>query len=92
MTIRERVDRLRVEGATVSLTLDQRVATGFNRPTWVGAAPGDPDALWVLEQPGRLVRLQGERRETQVDLGDRGSSADDEGAAADGVDCQPGPP
>jgi glucose/arabinose dehydrogenase len=49
----------------------ERVATGLNRPTWVGAAPGDPDALWVLEQPGRLVRLHGDRRETRVDLTDQ---------------------
>ena len=49
----------------------ERVATGFNRPTWVGSAPGDPDALWVLEQPGRLVRLRGARRSTEVDIGDR---------------------
>ena len=49
----------------------QRVATGFNRPTWVGGAPGDPDALWVLEQPGRLVRVRGEHRRTRLDLTDR---------------------
>ena len=49
----------------------QRVATGFNRPTWVGSAPGDPEALWVLEQPGRLVRLRGERRKTELDISDR---------------------
>ncbi|HEX2160735.1 MAG TPA: PQQ-dependent sugar dehydrogenase [Thermoleophilaceae bacterium] len=34
-----------------------RIATGLNRPTFVGAAPGDTGALWVLEQPGRVVRL-----------------------------------
>jgi glucose/arabinose dehydrogenase len=37
----------------------ERIATGLNRPTFVGAAPGDPDALWVLEQPGRVLRLSG---------------------------------
>ena len=46
----------------------ERIATGLNRPTWVGVAPGDPDALWVLEQPGRVVRLRGGRRQTVVDL------------------------
>jgi len=46
----------------------ERVATGLNRPTWVGVAPGDPDALWVLEQPGRVVRLRGKRRTTVIDL------------------------
>jgi glucose/arabinose dehydrogenase len=45
----------------------ERVATGFNRPTWVGAAPGDPGALWVLEQPGRVVRLANGRRTTLLD-------------------------
>jgi glucose/arabinose dehydrogenase len=48
----------------------ERIATGFNRPTWVGSAPGD-DALWVLEQPGRVIRLDGERRSTVLDLGER---------------------
>jgi glucose/arabinose dehydrogenase len=46
----------------------ERVATGLNRPTWVGVAPGDPGALWVLEQPGRVVRLEGRRRSTVIDL------------------------
>ena len=46
----------------------ERVATGLNRPTWVGVAPGDPGALWVLEQPGRVVRVDGRRRTTAIDL------------------------
>jgi glucose/arabinose dehydrogenase len=46
----------------------ERVATGFNRPTWVGVAPGDPRALWVLEQPGRVVRLHRGRRTTVVQV------------------------
>lgn len=46
----------------------ERIADGFNRPTWVGAAPGDARALWVLEQPGRVIRLEGARRETKLDL------------------------
>jgi glucose/arabinose dehydrogenase len=49
----------------------ERVASGLNRPVWVGSAPGDPGALWVLEQPGRIVRLQGETRTTLLDLSDR---------------------
>jgi glucose/arabinose dehydrogenase len=49
----------------------ERIAVGLNRPTYVGAAPGDPDALWVLEQPGRVVRLGGDgSRTTQLDLTD----------------------
>jgi glucose/arabinose dehydrogenase len=46
----------------------KRIASGLNRPTWVGAAPGDDGALWVLEQPGRVVRLHGTRRRTLLDL------------------------
>jgi glucose/arabinose dehydrogenase len=46
----------------------ERIAGGFNRPVWVGAAPGDPDALWVLEQPGRVVRLADGAPTTVLDL------------------------
>jgi glucose/arabinose dehydrogenase len=46
----------------------ERIASGLNRPVWVGAAPGDPDALWVLEQPGRVVRIAGGRRTTLLDI------------------------
>jgi glucose/arabinose dehydrogenase len=46
----------------------ERLATGLNRPTFVGVAPGDPDALWVLEQPGRVVRLHQGRRTIMLDL------------------------
>ncbi len=43
------------------------VATGFDRPTFVGAAPGDPSGLWVVEQPGRVVRIDGQRRDVALD-------------------------
>jgi glucose/arabinose dehydrogenase len=49
----------------------ERIATGLNRPTYVGVAPGDDDAMWVLEQPGRVVRIVGSRRTTVLDLRDR---------------------
>src|SRR5215218_10720996 len=49
----------------------ERVATGLNRPVWVGAAPGDPDALWMLEQPGRVVRMADGERTTLLDLSDQ---------------------
>ncbi len=49
----------------------ERVATGLNRPVWVGAAPGDPDALWVLEQPGRVIRIADVRRTTLLDISDQ---------------------
>jgi len=45
-------------------------AEGFNRPTWVGQAPGD-DAIWVTEQPGRVIRIDGGRRTVALDLSDR---------------------
>jgi glucose/arabinose dehydrogenase len=57
----------------------ERIATGLNRPTWVGVAPGDVGALWVLEQPGRVVRLRGGRRATVIDLGDRVTTGAEQG-------------
>ena len=57
----------------------ERIATGFNRPTFVGAAPGDPGALWVLEQPGRVVRLRGGRRTTALDLAGRVRTGTEQG-------------
>jgi glucose/arabinose dehydrogenase len=48
----------------------QRIASGFDRPVWVGAAPGDPEALWVLEQSGRVIRIEGGQRRTLLDLSD----------------------
>ena len=46
-------------------------ARGFNRPTHVGAAPGDSNGVWVLEQPGRVVRIANGRRRTLLDLRSR---------------------
>lgn len=46
----------------------ERVADGLVRPTWVQAAPGDRDGLWVLEQSGRVLRLEDGRRTTVLDL------------------------
>jgi glucose/arabinose dehydrogenase len=48
----------------------ERIASGFNRPTWAGGAPGDPESLWVLEQPGRVVRVRDGRRQTLLDMTD----------------------
>jgi glucose/arabinose dehydrogenase len=45
----------------------ERIASGFERPVWVGSAPGDPEALWVAEQTGRVLRIGGERREVVLD-------------------------
>src|ERR671930_49460 len=57
----------------------ERIATGLNRPTFVAAAPGDPRALWVLEQPGRVVRLEHGRRTTALDLTDRVKTGSEQG-------------
>src|SRR4051812_5860678 len=57
----------------------ERIATGLNRPTYVGAAPGDPDALWVLEQPRRVVRLHDGRRDTVIDITGRVKTGAEQG-------------
>ena len=49
------------EGRAASFAVE-RAASGFERPVWVGVAPGDPDALWIAEQTGRVLRLEGEQR------------------------------
>ncbi|MGH9151985.1 MAG: PQQ-dependent sugar dehydrogenase [Acidimicrobiales bacterium] len=55
----------------------ERVASGLDRPTWVGAAPGDPGALWALEQAGRVVRVEGGRPQVALDLsGDVGAGTE----------------
>jgi glucose/arabinose dehydrogenase len=56
----------------------ERIASGFNRPTFAGAAPGDR-ALWVLEQPGRVIRLHGARRTVLLDMGDRVTTGAEQG-------------
>src|SRR5690349_699097 len=55
-----------------------RIADGLNRPTWAGTAPGD-GALWVAEQPGRLLRLDGGRRAVVLDLAGRVRSGTEQG-------------
>jgi glucose/arabinose dehydrogenase len=67
-------ERARAHGFDV-----ERVATGLNRPTFVGAAPGDPGALWVLEHPGRVVRLHRGRATTLLDLTDRVTTGAEQG-------------
>ena len=57
----------------------ERALSGLVRPTWVGAAPGDPDALWVVEQPGRVLRIAGGRRETVLDLRDEVKTGAEQG-------------
>lgn len=54
-------------GTAGSLDLEL-IADGLVRPTWVGVAPGDRRGLWVLEQPGRMLRLAGGKRRLVLDL------------------------
>jgi glucose/arabinose dehydrogenase len=49
----------------------ERIASGLERPVWVGAAPGDPDALWAVEQTGRVLRIEGDEREVVLDWTDQ---------------------
>jgi glucose/arabinose dehydrogenase len=66
----------------------ERVATGLNRPVWVGAAPGDPGALWVLEQPGKVVRIEDGRRETLLDISEQVKTGAEQGLL--GIAFHPG--
>jgi glucose/arabinose dehydrogenase len=43
-------------------------ARGLNRPTWAGMPPGETKKLWVLEQPGRVLELDGAKRTVLLDL------------------------
>ena len=57
----------------------RRLAHGLNRPTWAGAAPGDPRALWALEQPGRVIREHRGRRTVALDLSSRVTTGAEQG-------------
>jgi glucose/arabinose dehydrogenase len=49
----------------------EKVAEGFNRPVWVGAAPNDAEHLWVIEQAGAIWvidRKTGERKGSFLDI------------------------
>lgn len=60
----------RESGSAAHFALRQ-VASGLVRPTFVGAVPGDRRGLYVLEQPGRLVRIEaGRRPQILVDMRD----------------------
>jgi glucose/arabinose dehydrogenase len=65
----------------------ERIAAGLTRPTYAAAAPDDPDALWVLEQPGRVVRVAGRSRETMLDLTARVKTGAEQGLL--GVEFDP---
>ena len=57
----------REAGTARSFALE-RVAAGLVRPTWEAIAPGDDRALWVAEQPGRVLRVAGGRRTVVLDV------------------------
>jgi glucose/arabinose dehydrogenase len=44
------------------------VARGFDAPVLVAYAPGEPKALYVVEQPGRILRLFGGQRRVFLDI------------------------
>ncbi|HEX8741763.1 MAG TPA: PQQ-dependent sugar dehydrogenase [Thermoleophilaceae bacterium] len=57
----------------------RQVASGFDQPLYMAQAPGSDD-LYVVEQPGRVVKLDGDRPgETLVDIRDRVLSGGEQG-------------
>jgi glucose/arabinose dehydrogenase len=55
-------------------------ASGFSDPVYVASAPGDGKALYVVEKPGRIVRLARGKRTVFLDIRDRvGSSGEEQG-------------
>lgn len=65
---RERSSVARESGRADNFAVE-RIMSGLVRPTWVGAAPGDRGALYVLEQPGRMLRIDDDgRKRTVLDL------------------------
>jgi glucose/arabinose dehydrogenase len=46
----------------------RQVASGFDQPTYVTAAPGEPGKLYVVEQTGRIQALAGGRRSVFLDV------------------------
>ena len=43
-------------------------ARGFDNPVLLTHAPGDPRAVYVVEQTGRVIRLQGRQRRVVLDI------------------------
>jgi glucose/arabinose dehydrogenase len=46
-------------------------ARGFDAPVLLTHAPGEPRTVYVVEQPGRVIRLRGGRRTVFLDIRDR---------------------
>lgn len=53
--------------------------TGFSAPVFVAQAPGRPDALWVVEQPGRIQLVIDGSVTTFLDMTDRVDFAGERG-------------
>jgi glucose/arabinose dehydrogenase len=57
----------------------REVATGFDQPLYLEQAPGSDD-LYVVEQPGRVVQIDGDRPgRTLIDIRDRVQSGGEQG-------------
>ncbi len=57
-----------------------RVASGFDRPVYVAAAPGEPGRLYVVEQEGVIRVVERGRARVFLDIRDRvGSGASEQG-------------
>jgi glucose/arabinose dehydrogenase len=46
-------------------------ARGFDHPVLLTHAPGEPDTVYVVEEPGRVIRLRNGRRTVFLDIRDR---------------------
>jgi glucose/arabinose dehydrogenase len=46
-------------------------ATGFGSPVLLTYAPGEPGTVYVVEQPGQVIRVRGAQRTVFLDIGDR---------------------
>lgn len=63
-------DRAASDGASASVKrgVALKQIGSFNAPVYVTGAPGFPKLLFVVEQPGRIVALQGGRERTFLDV------------------------
>jgi glucose/arabinose dehydrogenase len=55
------------------------VASGFASPTYVATAPGAPNTLYVVEQPGRIVSVTNGRKRLFLDIRSRVKSGGEQG-------------
>jgi glucose/arabinose dehydrogenase len=55
------------------------VAAGFDSPTFVTSAPGEAKTLYVVEQPGRIIALNGGQKQVFLDIRDRVKAGGEQG-------------